>query len=193
MLGSIKPLSDTLAELYTRVTTHLITQGRRSWGLLPDEATARTGEDSTGCLYRGPDGTMCAIGCLIPDRLYMPSLERLSLADLTTASQWNPVWGILVAAGIPREPEVADLLGRLQEIHDSVPVEDWPTQLAALAEEEAFPIPEVLAAALNDPSWIKTPLPGADRPETGVETPDEEIEDPDDIDPTPWGITPPQY
>ena len=35
--------------------------------------------DIGGCLYRGPNGSKCAIGCLIPDEEYKDSMEGKSV------------------------------------------------------------------------------------------------------------------
>lgn len=53
----------TRQEIFNTVATALLAQGKASY--------ARYG----GCLYRGPDGTKCAVGHLIPDEKYRPSLE----------------------------------------------------------------------------------------------------------------------
>lgn len=49
--------------IFDRVVTHLLTQKRRSVTI--------TGGVRT-CMYRAPNGDMCAIGCLIPDDVYTP-------------------------------------------------------------------------------------------------------------------------
>lgn len=53
----------TLQEIYSTVRQHLLTQNARS---------AKNGN----CLYRGPNGTKCAAGALIPDEIYTPSIEN---------------------------------------------------------------------------------------------------------------------
>ena len=32
--------------------------------------------DKTKCLYRAPDGNKCAVGCFIPDSVYVSSFEN---------------------------------------------------------------------------------------------------------------------
>lgn len=76
-----------------RVCSHLFTQRVASFGFLPGADPERykalmaegteEAEDKASlmqtCLYRGPDNTMCAVGCLIPDPLYRPeSMEGRS-------------------------------------------------------------------------------------------------------------------
>lgn len=51
-------------ELLNKVWKHLRKQGRQARNPINDS-----------CAYRGDDGTTCAIGCLISDRYYNPSME----------------------------------------------------------------------------------------------------------------------
>ena len=60
----------TNQEAYNKVCAHLAKQGRRS-------------EDKGRCLYRGPGGLMCAVGCLIPDELYHGDMEGDMMSVLT--------------------------------------------------------------------------------------------------------------
>jgi hypothetical protein len=54
----------TNQEIFDTVALHLIKQGKQSI----DAAKGM-------CLYRGPNGLKCAVGCLIPDEVYDPSME----------------------------------------------------------------------------------------------------------------------
>lgn len=54
-----------------KVEQHLIQQKGRS-----------VDSDNSACMYRGADGRMCAAGCLIPDELYHPALERRAISLL---------------------------------------------------------------------------------------------------------------
>lgn len=53
-----------MQEDFDTVITHLVNQGKRSIDSVRDM-----------CLYRSEDGLKCAIGCLIPDDRYNPSIE----------------------------------------------------------------------------------------------------------------------
>ena len=64
----------TPQEIYDTVAKHLFTQGKRSGVLWP------TGDFR--CKYRGPDGTKCAVGVLIPDEVYDPDMEGHSIVGL---------------------------------------------------------------------------------------------------------------
>lgn len=85
----------TTQEIFDKVAAHLLAQRRPS--------IAKGG----ACAYRGPDGTMCAAGVLIPDELYHSYMEGFAIRDL-----------------INREPPLAylkphtELVVVLQTIHD---------------------------------------------------------------------------
>jgi hypothetical protein len=57
----------TEQEMFDKVANHLFNQGCKS-------------ADACRCLYRGPNGTKCAIGCLIPDELYKLAFESETLS-----------------------------------------------------------------------------------------------------------------
>lgn len=44
--------------------------------------------DTRDCLYRGPNGTKCAVGCLIPDDLYHEDMEGSSGAGVVMSIGW---------------------------------------------------------------------------------------------------------
>lgn len=76
-------------EIFDKVATHLFTQGCRS---------AAYPKDTMGvCLYRGPNGTSCAVGVLIPDELYALEMESDTITDLleedVICGKWKlPSW-----------------------------------------------------------------------------------------------------
>ena len=51
-------------EIFDRVVEHL-------W----NQKVPALNENNT-CVYRGPNGTMCAVGCLIPNELYDPEMDE---------------------------------------------------------------------------------------------------------------------
>lgn len=57
-------------ETFDRVAKHLLKQNKKS-------------VNGTQCMYRSSDGLQCALGCLIPDELYVPSLEGTTLRTST--------------------------------------------------------------------------------------------------------------
>lgn len=54
----------TRQKMFNIAGLHLLKQGKRS-----------ENEGASLCMYRGPEGTMCAVGCLIPDELYDQKME----------------------------------------------------------------------------------------------------------------------
>ena len=64
----------TPQEIFDTVAKHLFTQGCRSAELDEDPHSA--------CLYRGPEGRMCAVGVLIPYELYNTDMEYQNAAYL---------------------------------------------------------------------------------------------------------------
>lgn len=59
-----------LEQISERIRDHLTNQKAQS--ILPDNFT---------CRYRGPEGRMCAVGCLIDDAHYDPAFEGQSAAE----------------------------------------------------------------------------------------------------------------
>lgn len=102
-------------EIFNEVATHLLKQGKASrvnFGV---------------CLYRGPDNTSCAVGCLIPDEMYDQKMEGRGASLLVMDAQAGdfnlPNW---FKYNLP-------LLGMLQRIHDEAEPEDWRKKLLQLA------------------------------------------------------------
>lgn len=92
-------------EVFDKVVTHLYTQGVQS-----------VGADGM-CLYRGPNGTMCAVGALISDEDYDESFEGEAVGGiLDSASQKN-----LPSINALKIHET--LLSDLQAAHDTT--ENW--------------------------------------------------------------------
>jgi hypothetical protein len=114
----------TPQEIFDTVAKHLFTQGKQS-------------TDYVSCLYRGPEGTKCAVGILIPDAAYDADMEGCSVAGLfdPDACQLDefspPAW----------MAEHVSLLQRLQNVHDVMEhwVDDermrWELSLVAQAYE----------------------------------------------------------
>lgn len=94
----------TKQEIFETVSKHLFTQGKRSFGTLSDKVA------SEGCLYRGPDSTSCAVGCLIPDDVYVSGMEGNALVNLIST------YGDVLPSHII---ENKFLLNDLQYLHDS--------------------------------------------------------------------------
>jgi hypothetical protein len=64
-------------KIFKKVAIHLLTQGKKSQRKLRFHR-------NTVCAYRGYNNLKCAIGCLIPDKLYSSDLEGCSVRSLPT-------------------------------------------------------------------------------------------------------------
>lgn len=92
-------------EIFDKVAQHLITQGKPS--------ASYDNEGIKHCLYRGPDGTKCAVGCLIPDEEYSKDIESYRVRHIIEVSLTegiNPV--------ISSFSNDVNLLHDLQKVHD---------------------------------------------------------------------------
>lgn len=89
---------NTMQQEFDAVVQHLYKQGRPA---LAQDA----------CKYRTLDGLMCAVGCRIPDEMYVPEMD--SAPDTT-------IGVILQRFKFPREIyEYKDMFKALQKIHDN--------------------------------------------------------------------------
>ncbi len=125
----------TPQEIFDFVATHLFTQG-----------TAAVNK-SGACRYRGPDGTKCAVGALIPDDEYSVKMEGKS--SLEVGRQGVSYHSPTLARLNEKDPGISYLLRRLQTVHDSI--ERW-------ASTEAMREDLARVAELNhlDDSILKT-------------------------------------
>lgn len=108
--------SFTAQNIFNKVVAHLRQQGCQALN------------DNNVCVYRGKNGTKCAIGCLIPDDEYLPSFEGQHIFTiLDNYSNYNFVaTANLISHRI--------LLVSLQVVHDTCPVNDWETEFKMIAE-----------------------------------------------------------
>ncbi len=111
-------------EIFDTVAKHLLTQNRQSVTLI------------CTCLYRGPEGLKCAIGCLIPDELYKPAIERHPVFSLICKPErlgyTQQQQADLAKLGFTKDNEL--FLTRLQKIHDNYKPEEWHACLKTLAK-----------------------------------------------------------
>lgn len=112
----------TPQQIFNKVVHHLMTQGCKS----KDEARSL-------CMYRGPNGTSCAVGCLIPDDKYSEDLEEIPIGGICNDDASSQQ--ILDALPFEVTPLIESLLIELQHTHDSYRVEDWPNKFTDLASQ----------------------------------------------------------
>lgn len=105
------------------------------------------------CQYRGPNGTMCAVGVLIPDELYSTKLEQTTIMSLLMAAEipdhhraaTNIPVRDLLASLLPDvdAAQLQTLLRKIQVFHDGYGLTNgeftkylkYETLIAAFAEK----------------------------------------------------------
>jgi hypothetical protein len=109
-------MEDQKTLIFNRVRDHLLTQKERSY------------DPNIGCLYRGPRGLKCAVGCLIKDEHYSRKLEDNSVDD-------ERVLEALRRSGYSLTVQEIKLLSTLQRAHDENDPRNWPLELAKIKEQ----------------------------------------------------------
>lgn len=132
----------TDGQLMDTVEAHLLRQGRRS---------SNSPDGSGRCLYRGAEGTSCAVGCLITDAAYgLHSWKGESYAGTPLHDSGNYLEGkdvfherlqeALRESGVAVDrANTLGLLRELQSIHDGVDPEEWAKELAILRHARQLP------------------------------------------------------
>lgn len=122
-------------EIFSDVVQKARKQGVKSIGYLPEQ-----GEE---CRYRGENNTRCFIGMRIPDELYSEYLEGMSIKSLG--------YEVLEELGIDTEsvnylnsPDI-EFYEKLQQIHDSNPVEEWEDKFKTFAKTYNLEVPPIAA------------------------------------------------
>lgn len=124
----------TQQEVFDRVSAHLLKQMTRS------------SYEST-CLYFGPQGANCAVGCLLPPELRpffeddkYTTLNYCTLGSLPVELESLVEDGVLSGNLASEVSEIVSvlrqhrpLLVRLQKVHDDYDPEDWADHLGVAA------------------------------------------------------------
>jgi hypothetical protein len=119
-------------EAFDTIVTHLAKQ-----------AQPAKKDDTDFCVYRSPEGLKCAVGCLIPDDLYLPAMDVDSPDDAGA--------GTGVEALIEHYPTMERLLCDVdvkvlcaaQDTHDHWQPHDWQTEVEEIAETYGLTVPPV--------------------------------------------------
>ena len=108
-----------LQQIFDKTASHLLKQGIQS----------TLADDNDSCAYRGQDGSMCAVGCLINNDAYRWNLEGKPVTC-------KKVQKALRNSGIEfdADGQVMHLLTMLQMIHDTKEEGDWASSLGELAD-----------------------------------------------------------
>jgi hypothetical protein len=113
-LPKVTLMSDQQA--FTTVYRHLLTQHEKS-------------QDDVKCRYRYRKGNKilkCAVGCLIPNRIYTSAMEDLGVKQLF--DEYPHLEALL-------EGVSGEMLRLLQNAHDDFEINEWETQLRYIAEQ----------------------------------------------------------
>lgn len=120
----------TKQQIFDKAAKHLLRQRKR--------AATKLGS----CRYRTKDGARCAIGCLIPKRLYNSRIEGLGAGSFVVPSVdsiFDPAPSRVMALAIGKKIGLRkahrQLLIDLQNIHDDVHVKQWRAELRDLARK----------------------------------------------------------
>lgn len=115
----------TRQEIFNRVWTFLNTQGKPSY--------------DGSCLYRGPNGTACAVGCLLDDKT-AEKFDTFVDPSISNIARYH-------YDELPRELLFhIDFLNELQEAHDSHVkesdwLENWQNNMLSIAEKHGLVVP----------------------------------------------------
>ena len=102
-------------QIFDKVVLHLLTQNTQS--------VTRGGN---GCRYRGVNGTMCAVGCLIDDDEYDACMEQHSVQE-EPLQDW-------IQQKYPNVDNITSFLYDLQQVHDLSRPGQWMVELKDVAE-----------------------------------------------------------
>lgn len=110
----------SLQDIFNQVRNHLLKQNQKSTLQKPDRT-------SPCYAYRGKNGTMCAVGCLIADEEYKLEMDHQSLTSI----------GMLQQIGLfpLLDNKKYNLLSCLQWLHDSYEPNKWEEKLLEVAIE----------------------------------------------------------
>lgn len=105
-------------EIFDTVVAHLLKQNAQS-------------KTDGSCSYRGADGAMCAVGCLIKDEFYDSEIEGYNLEEEKVVIAVENSIGKL---GVKKRR----LLDQLQWMHDDWSPEKWKERCKEIAEEQGL-------------------------------------------------------
>lgn len=109
----------TAQQLFDTAVGALLAQGVRSF-------------DDGMCRYRGPDGTKCAVGHLIPDEVYDEAMESKHVLAVLNR---NPQMAEHLHASDRPETFTRPMLRDMQKVHDDVPPENWKRSYMEVAKD----------------------------------------------------------
>lgn len=113
-------------KVFNKVARHLLRQGKKSLT-----------KGTPLCAYRGEGGTRCAVGCLVPNHVYIQRIERLNVYALD-GDVGQHLDKLVVTRGF---------LSQLQKIHDSYMTTEWSKKLREFASANGLNMPDLAGRA----------------------------------------------
>lgn len=93
-------------QTFDRIVKHLLQQGRQSIN------------DFGSCRYRGENGASCAVGCLITDEAYYPSMEGAEARHLSVLNAVEESLN-MPSGRLTKTDRFSEFLREAQIIHDN--------------------------------------------------------------------------
>lgn len=134
--------SNTAQAIYDRIVTHLGKQKRRALD-----------EDGLACVYRGPNGIMCAVGCELTDEEYKPSMEGHSVDGIDLPKRLAPHKGMLADLQNAHDDGATNEDGTFKKGHGLTTV---ARRLIAVAETHKLNTQALVAAFPHAKRFIKS-------------------------------------
>lgn len=108
-------------EVFNKVAVHLLTQKKQS------------SNNKVYGSYRGNNGLKCAIGALIDDKHYFPSMEGRSVRSMVIQQ------AIINSGNWPENlpgDQGLEFFSQLQLLHDCIPPSGWEEELKVFAQQQ---------------------------------------------------------
>lgn len=116
----------TIHQIFDKVSKHLLKQNAVS------QRVFDAGENLLECAYRGDNGKMCAVGCLMDDFQYKQLARHVEGKDISNGN----VCHVLEASGVNTyNCNIYNMLCRLQVLHDSVQPSGWAAGLETINKD----------------------------------------------------------
>jgi hypothetical protein len=120
-----------LQEIFDRVVQHAHHQNAQA-----------IDPETLSCKYRTDNGLSCLFGCLIPDNLYTPVMEGLSVWGATRKAQDNyegdpqveALLRVVHALQLDEDIPWVSLIRELQILHDNFEPDKWGSKLYKIAD-----------------------------------------------------------
>lgn len=116
-------------EAFNRVCEHLAAQGQRC-----------SDPETHSCLYRNEYGLKCAVGALLPDDIYDPSMDIGEKGNSLSVEQL--VYHYPKVAELFKNVDI-ELMSSLQLIHDGYDTIKWETELRCLSKDCGLSFPDI--------------------------------------------------